>query len=223
MLELLIKGILVGVAIAAPVGPVGALCVRVTLTRGPLHGLWAGLGAALADAIFGVVAAFGLTQISELLERYQVPIRIAGALFMLLLAIRIWAKQVGDDSPEAQAKALAAETKLKQGGTMFTAFGVTFFLTLTNPVTILAFATIFAAVGVTTASTTFDHAMVMVGGVFIGSCIWWLTLAGGSSFLRGLLKPGAMRHINHVTAGLLLACAIVVILSLIRPDWVPLS
>jgi threonine/homoserine/homoserine lactone efflux protein len=136
----LIKGIAVGIVIALPVGPVGVLCVRRTLFEGPMFGFVSGLGAACADTIFGIIAGFGLTIIRDFMLRYQDWFGAVGGVFLLVVGIRALRRR-GDAVPEP----LADEALLG-------AFASTFALTITNPITILAFAAIFAKVGVTEGS-----------------------------------------------------------------------
>lgn len=215
MLSLYYNGILIGFLIAAPVGPVGAMCVRQTLVRGRLHGLFAGLGAAIADSIFGVVAAFGLTSISSLAMEYQNEIRIAGVIAMLGLGLRIL---LSHRHPDEEAEAADRRSRSHSNTGTFLA---TFVLTLTNPVTILAFAGIFAAFGVLHEDTTLTEASVLVGGVFSGSAAWWIALALLAGLMHGNLNPRSMRWINRLTGALLLVFALLVSLSLIQPGLIP--
>lgn len=196
-LFMLAKGTAVGFAIAAPVGPVGVLCVRRTLMFGRFSGLVSGLGAAVADAIYGCVAAFGLTLISGWLLDHRVAIQLVGGTFLLVLAYRILAMGQGERGSAAAAADNDRST--------LHSFGSTFALTLTNPITILAFLGIFTAVGIAEVSQNRWLAAVLVAGVFLGSMLWWLFLAAGAGYFRRHLQSGGLRWVNRISGFLMLA------------------
>ena len=169
----LLRGIAIGFAIAAPVGPIGILCIRRTLARGPAFGLVSGLGAATADAIYGCIAGFGLTFVSRLLIDQQSWLRLIGGVFLCYLGVRIFL-----DKPAEHA----ATTGRYSG--LLGAYASTLFLTLTNPVTIVAFAAVFAGVGIGSTTSNYASAVALVLGVFTGSSSWWLLLSTVTSFIR---------------------------------------
>jgi threonine/homoserine/homoserine lactone efflux protein len=188
----MLRGLLIGVSIAAPVGPIGVLCIRRTLAEGRVTGLVSGLGAATADALYGCIAGFGLTFISGMLVRQQFWFRLGGGLFLCYLGVKTFlAGPVKDTTP--------ARRDNPAGGRLLRAYGLTFFLTLTNPVTILSFAAVFAGLGLAGAGRDYVSAAVMVGGVFLGSALWWLTLSGGVSMLRKKFSLAAMRWVNRLS------------------------
>ena len=162
----------IGFAIAAPVGPIGLLCIQRTLNRGRLSGLVSGLGAAAADAIYGSIAAFGLVLIATFLVEQQVWFGLVGGIFLCYLAVRTFMAPPAD---------VAAST---QEGGLVSDFGSTLFLTLTNPVTVLSFVAIFAGLGLATQGEDNRAALLIVAGVFCGSALWWLLLSGGVSLFR---------------------------------------
>ena len=133
MAAFLLKGIVVGIVIAVPVGPVGVLCIRRTILDGRIAGLSSGTGAATADAMFAVIAGFGLTALSDWLFGFQDWLRIGGAVFLFYIGISAFLH----DPAKPRAPQLAHET-------VFTNYASTFALTITNPVTILSFLAIFA-------------------------------------------------------------------------------
>jgi threonine/homoserine/homoserine lactone efflux protein len=183
----LLRGLVVGFSIAAPVGPIGVLCIRRTLAYGRVSGLVSGLGAASADALYGAVAGFGLTAISGFLIDQQALLRLAGGLFLCYLGLRTLL------APPAQH---AASTS---GRGFWEAFASTFFLTLTNPVTVLAFGAIFAGLGLAEAGGDYGSAGTLVAGVFLGSASWWLILSAGVSLLRGRFNDLWLRWVNTVS------------------------
>lgn len=183
----LLKGMLLGFSIAVPVGPVGILCIRKTVQYGRLSGLCSGLGAALADVIYAVIAAFGLTYISDLLLQGQFWIHLGGGGFLIYLGLKtFFTKPFTPEAEQAPQKTLIAD------------FFSTFFLTLTNPATILSFLAIFAGLGLSRASGTTLGAAYLVFGVFMGSVFWWLMLSGGVTLFKKKVNENTMRRMNRV-------------------------
>lgn len=200
---LLWRGVLIGFAIAAPVGPIGLLCIQRTLADGRLTGLATGLGAATADAVYGMVAAFGLTAISAFLVQQRLGLGLIGGAFLCYLGVRTLLA-----SPAQRAAAVMA-------GSGWSAYGSTFLLTLTNPMTIFSFMAVFAGVGLA-ASADYGRAATLVAGVFAGSAAWWLLLSGGVALLRDRITPAALRWINRAAGMILLVFGILLIAQLGR-------
>jgi threonine/homoserine/homoserine lactone efflux protein len=198
----LVKGLVIGFSIAAPVGPIGVLCIRRTLAEGRAAGLLSGLGAATADAIYGFIAAFGLTYVSSLLMGYQTWIRLVGGLFLCYLGLRTYLSKPAENPAWAEGQGLVG------------AYASTFFLTLTNPMTILAFTAVFAGLGIGSATGDYPSATLLVLGVFGGSAAWWLILSGGVSVLRSKFTPRAMDWVNKLAGIVILGFGVVALLSL---------
>lgn len=196
---LFLKGLAIGFSIAAPVGPIGVLCIRRTLADGRAAGLVSGLGAATADAIYGCVAGFGLTFISSALISQQVWLRIIGGAFLCYLSLKTLLSRPAEEAAPAGANSLIG------------AYASTFFLTLTNPMTILSFAAIFAGLG--GASGNYASAGILVLGVFIGSALWWLTLSTGVSLFRTKFTPHGLRWVNRVSGLVIAAFGLLALLS----------
>ena len=188
LLIFLFKGIIVGVVIAVPVGPVGVMCVRRTIFEGKAAGFISGLGAATADALFGCIAAFGLTFVADWLIGYHQWLRIAGGCYLLY---------VGSSALRAQPEARQASQPDAEG--LLRHFLSTFALTLTNPITILAFLGIFSVLGLSGADATFARAAMMVLGVWLGSLLWWLTLTFGLGSLFRSFEARHLKWINHAS------------------------
>jgi threonine/homoserine/homoserine lactone efflux protein len=191
--EYLLKGLLIGFAIAAPVGPIGLLTIRRTLASGWASGFATGLGAATADAVYGAIAAFGLTAVSALLVEQQGVLRLLGGLFLIYLGVQTF-RAVPAATPGGDARAA--------GITM--AWGSAVLLTLTNPATILSFVAVFAGLGLAAAEAMSDAAL-MVAGVFLGSAAWWLILSSLVVRIRHRLAERHLRWINR-GCGVLLIC-----------------
>lgn len=188
---MLLKGLLLGFAIAAPVGPIGVLCIRKTIQFGRWSGFFTGLGAAVADTFYGALAIFGLTVISDFFISYQVGMQRLGGLFLAYLGIKVFRSKL---APSTQA--VTHKTLLKD-------FLITFVLTLTNPMTIVSFLLIFAGFGI--AHETSSENILFILGVFLGSATWWLILSEGITFFRKKMSPAVIQWINR-GAGILLIC-----------------
>lgn len=190
-IDFFLKGLLLGFSIAAPVGPIGVLCIRKTLQFGRFSGFFSGLGAATADAIYAVIAAFGLTFIANFLLEGQFWLRLIGGGFLLYLGWKTFIAK-----PHVQSINISHTTLLND-------FISTFFLTLTNPMTILSFLAVFAGLGLSNIEGDYLQASLLVMGVFLGSAIWWLTLSEGVTLFRKKISRRVMTWINRV-AGLII-------------------
>jgi threonine/homoserine/homoserine lactone efflux protein len=189
---LLLRGILLGFGIAAPVGPIGLLCIRRTLAGGRLAGLLSGLGAASADAVYGSLAAFGLSAVYAWLAGWQPWLKLVGGAFIIWLGVQALR------APLAQRAARGQEAGLG----LARAYLSTFLLTLSNPMTILSFLAVFAGAGVTSGGARFE-AVWLVLGVFCGSAMWWLLLSMGVHLLGQRLRPDWLQWVNRAAgAGL---------------------
>jgi threonine/homoserine/homoserine lactone efflux protein len=185
-LELFLRGAGVGFCIAAPVGPIGVLCIRRSLSQGQVNGFVCGLGAATADALYGSVAAFGLTLVSNFLVQQQVWLGWIGGLFLCYLGVKSFLAK------PAQSEAGAG------AGSLLGAYTSTLFLTLTNPSTILSFLVVFAALGLGKSPDP-QTAGSMVLGVFAGSAAWWLALSSVVALARSRVSTVQMRWINRLS------------------------
>jgi threonine/homoserine/homoserine lactone efflux protein len=184
-LSFLLRGLVIGFSIAAPVGPIGVLCIRRTLAQGRASGLVSGLGAASADAIYGCIAGFGLAFISDFLVSQQIWLRLLGGLFLCYLGLKTWLAK------PAQA------TSLGEGNGLLGAYVSTFLLTLTNPMTIISFAAIFAGLGLATSGGNYGSAGILVVGVFCGSAFWWFLLSTGIGLFRARFNSNGLRWVNR--------------------------
>jgi len=187
-----LKGLLVGLAVAAPVGPMSVLCMRRCLNDGVLAGLVSGLGIAAADAAYAAAAGFGLASLSLFLLDHQFALRTLGGLVLFGIAARIFLAAV----PTAENKPVR--------GTLPAAFVSCFLLTLANPTTILSFLAIFAGLGLVEQTQDYGIAGSLVLGVFLGSTLWWLFLTGAIGIVRARLSPGRLLWINRASALILL-------------------
>ena len=199
---IVLRGLLLGLSIAAPVGPIGVLGIRRTLSAGRSMGLASGLGAATADATYGAVAAFGLTVVSSFLISQQLWLRLLGGAFLCYLGVRTFLAVPATEAARAGEGGLAG------------AYLSTFFLTITNPLTILSFAAIFAGLGLGATGADAGAALGLVLGVFLGSALWWLLLSGVVSLLRARFDLRAMRWVNRGSGLLILSFGVLSLTSI---------
>ena len=185
-MPLLVRGTILGFSIAAPVGPIGVLVIRESMTAGRRAGLLTGLGAATADGLYGLIGGLGLTAVSALLVSHAAALRIVGGLFMLWLGTRTFLAV-----PASVSTAVS-----ERGATRIYLTGL--LLTVTNPMTILSFAAMFAGMGVASGMDGSGSGVVtLVAGVLAGSAAWWLLLSGVASHAGRRLTPSRLRWVNR--------------------------
>lgn len=201
-LALLLKEIILGLAIAAPVGPMGVLCIRRTLAHGMLHGFLTGAGTATADALYGGVAAFGVTAITAFLLDQRLYLHLIGGLFLLYLGYSTF-------------KAVPALAAARTGGNgLASAYISALGLTLTNPQTIMSFAAVFAGLGIGNTGGDYKSAGAMVLGVFTGSLLWWLTLSGVVAALRSQFDQRRLTWVNRLSGLVIAGFGVISLLTL---------
>jgi threonine/homoserine/homoserine lactone efflux protein len=203
-LSLFVKGIIIGFSIAAPVGPIGVLCIRRTLAEGRISGFMSGMGAATADAMYGCIAGFGVTYISSLLIGQQFWFRLIGGLFLGYLGVRACFSNLSEGPSKTTGRGLAG------------AYASTLFLTLSNPVTILAFAAIFAGLGLGNSGGDYTAGMLLVAGVFLGSAVWWIFLSTGVGLFRAWFNGPRLRWVNRFSGLIIAGFGFVAFLSLLQ-------
>jgi threonine/homoserine/homoserine lactone efflux protein len=201
-ISFLMRGLIIGFSIAAPVGPIGVLCMRRTLAEGRPSGLVSGLGAATADAIYGSIAGFGITFISSFLISQHVWLHLVGGVFLCYLGIRTMLAKPAD------------QAALTKGNGLFGAYASTFFLTLTNPMTILFFAAVFAGLGLGSTNGNYMSAGVLVFGVFLGSALWWVVLSGGVGLFRSKFNAHRLQWVNRISGVIITGFGAFALLSL---------
>ncbi|HEX2791190.1 MAG TPA: LysE family transporter [Steroidobacteraceae bacterium] len=188
---LLLKGLTIGVSIAAPVGPIGLLCIRRAISEGARAGFICGLGAATADAAYALIGGFAMTAAARWLVAEQPWFGLIGGLFLVYLGMRTIAARGGEAAAAPARGALSA-------------YSSTLLLTLANPMTIMSFAAVFAGLGVAVAAD-YSAAALLVGGVFAGSALWWLLLSGIAGRAQRHISAATMRAINRVCGAIIAA------------------
>jgi threonine/homoserine/homoserine lactone efflux protein len=197
-----LKGIIIGFVMSAPIGPLGVMCIRKTLARGHFRGLIIGLGAATIDVLYSSIAAFGLTFFSDIITGQQLWLRLVGGGLLLFLGIRTFRGKHKDPKLFFNSNGLLES------------YVSALFLASTNPITFFAFVTAFAAFGLGLRLNIIS-ACILVVGVFLGSCLWFLTLGYIATFFRKKLESGGLLWINRVSGILIILSGVVVFMSLI--------
>ena len=197
-----LEGLIIGFIIAVPVGPIGLLCINRTLSGGPTYGFFSGLGIATADAIAAGIAILGLTLVSNFLISQQIWFRLIGGLFLCYLGFRTFL-----------ARPAVQTTSVKESSLMG-AYASTFFLTFTNPVTILSFVAIYAGWGVESLSGDYFSAAVLTMGVFTGSALWWIILSGGLLLFETRFTHRGLRWVHRISGVIIAGFGFFVLLSL---------
>lgn len=201
---LFLKGALIGFSIAMPIGPVGMLCIQHAIRRGLVGGLIAGFGAALGDACFGCMAGYGVSLLSHVLTHYQVWLQIIGSLFLLYLGIKIFKSQ----PPQLETPDISFRRSR--------IFLSTFFLTLTNPLTIVCFAAVYTSLGITPADDELLPGLILTLGVLLGAAIWWLVLTCSVTFIGKKFHLDSSPLFNRISGGILTGCGCLASLSALK-------
>ena len=203
-MHLIIKAIVLGFLIAAPVGPMCVLCINRTLNYGLLAGFMTGLGIATADAIYCCVAGFGITFISSFLLSHQFVIRIVGGLLLCYLGSKTLIKAKVGASIKDNKKTFVGD------------YVSSFVLTLTNPMTILTFIAIFAGLGVGSTYAGYNYAITVVMGVFLGSLLWWLFIISLVGVIHKKINASIMKWINRISGVVIIIFGVLAILQTIN-------
>ncbi|MCD1295141.1 lysine transporter LysE [Methanocella sp. CWC-04] len=202
MFDLLVIGVLVGFFIAAPLGPISIICIRRTLAEGRLSGFAAGLGVATADTIYGCIAGFGITFISDLIVTGHSVLYLISAILLCYVGIRIFTSSPPDMEAEVKGKGLA------------NAYLSTFLITIVNPVTIIAFLAVFAGMGIINSSMDHISTAMILAGIFIGSLSWWLILSLLVGYFRTRLDTGWLFKLNRLAGMIIIGFGIVAFISM---------
>jgi threonine/homoserine/homoserine lactone efflux protein len=198
-----LQGLAVGIAMSAPMGPVNVLCIRRTLLHGFWPGLAAGMGAAAADTLYGVAAAFGVSMVASVLTTYALTLQIGGGAVLCVLGLRtlLAPSAIGATSLPTRAVAWG--------------FWATFLLTLSNPLMLVSLGAIFAAVGLGDEAITTRESTVLCLGIATGALLWWSALVFAVDWLRPRVEARGLRWVNLVSGGLLLAGGIAVLAAVL--------
>lgn len=194
MVAVLIKGIIIGWFASLPMGPIGILCVQRTLSGGKMSGFISGMGAAAADAMFALIAGYGVGYIIQMIENQELLFKLLGSIIIALIGLKIYFTNT--------VKQFRVSRAGGGGGSVKHFFSV-FFLTLTNPGMILLFIWFFATLNVVLKSSGYVSSSLTVIGVFIGGSLWWLTLSTLVNRLRNKLRIRSFYWFNKISGGII--------------------
>lgn len=201
MWHYIVRGFIIGIITGMPLGPIGALCLKTTLTNGVLYGLIAGLGSAIADSMYGFIAAFGVTAITHILYKHEHYVRLFGGLFVIFYGIKtILSKE------EHKTEEINSENLVKT-------FAATFFLALANPSTVFSFLVVFTTYGSSRLGANNVSRLFLVFGVFLGSAFWWILLIAAANMYRSNLTTKKLNLVNKALGSLITISGIIIILS----------
>lgn len=200
---LFIKCIVSGFLLAAPIGPVNLICIRYTLSEGRVSGLMVGIGAALADALYGLAAAAGLSVLTAFILQYDVVFRWGGGVFIILLGFATFRAHPGSTADNKNSKY-----------SLYSLCGGVFLLTLTNPVTIFTFIAVFSSFGIAMLVTDRFTALLAALGVFIGSALWWGILTSLVCLFRSRVTPRVIVQINKIAGIIIIVLGVASIVGL---------
>ncbi|KJS87669.1 MAG: lysine transporter LysE [Peptococcaceae bacterium BICA1-8] len=186
-MEIWLKGFFIGLSIAAPVGPIGVLCIRRTLSSGRLSGFVTGLGAALTDFIYAFIGGFGLTVISSFLVEKQDIFRFIGGLFIIYLGYKIFISQPAGDNISLVEKNLLG------------VFASSFIVAITNPIALIYYIAVFAGLGVVVLENNYYSASLLVAGVFMGSTLWWFLLSQVVGLIKNRVTSRGLQMVNRIS------------------------
>ena len=210
---LAIEGAVIGFVIALPVGPAAALCIRRAITVGAVAGYLTGVGAALGDAVFGAVAAFGLSFVEQFVARHEAWLRGIGGVILLVMGVttmRLKTRTVGDPVADDLEHRIA---------THFHYTSSSFFITVFNPLTVMAFGAAFAGRNLAGVGSSLPDAGLLVAGVFSGALAWWAILCSVAAALRTQFNHSGIVWMNRVSGGIILAFGVVALVSLLPLPW----
>lgn len=200
--SLFIKCIISGFLLAAPIGPVNLICIRQTLSEGRLPGLIVGLGAAMADAVYGYAAAAGLSVLTAFILHYNTAFRWGGGLLIIYLGVRAFRT-----TPHSPAN---ENTPTKS---LYKLFAGVFFLTLANPVTVFTFIAVFSSFGIALLVTNLFTTALAASGVFVGSALWWILLTSIVCLFRNRVTPSVIGKVNKIAGIIIILLGIASILE----------
>ncbi len=202
MFEFLVKGIIAGIIVTAPVGPIGLLCIQRTINRGVIAGLITGIFSALGDMVFAVIAGFSISAIGNFMEVNKLIIRIVGGLIVILLGIRI---SLSNPVKKFRQQNLQKKTYI---GDAISGF----IITLTNPVVIIVFGAVFAGLGLNETSNN-NEIIFTIAGIFIGATLWWTSLTFLVNIFKHKINLRKMFWINRITGILVIVFGFAIILA----------
>jgi threonine/homoserine/homoserine lactone efflux protein len=204
-LEFFLKGLLVGIIVSAPMGPIGVLCVQKTVNKGQLLGFFSGLGAATADTFYAILAVFGVTFLTNFLAKNQLFLQVVGITVLLILGFRMIF-----NNPIKQYRYNRASSKKTSAIKDYLSV---FFLTISNPLTIIFFGAAFAMLGLLSDNLSQRNNLLLVAGIFSGASLWWLLLTYVVNIFRKKFRLRNIFMLNRVSGIIIIVLSIAAIIK----------
>ncbi len=198
----LLDGIIVGFSASVPLGPIGVLCIQRTLNRGRMAGFVSGLGAALSDTIYAIVAGFSLSFVLDVIEAQMLWLQLAGAVILIIMGVKIFLSN----------PAIQLRRQKRKNSSLLQDFASTFLITITNPLAIFLFIAAFSVVG---GEKQFDMQLMLVSGVFIGAASWWLTLTSLIGLFRKKINLRRLYWINKIAGSTIVILVVIASIMLL--------
>lgn len=189
-----IQGIIIGLTLAVPVGPIALICIQRTLTDGRFHGIFSGIGVATADSFYAAVTVLGLTMISDVIVTHQVLFRFLAGIVLIFVGVRVFMSL-----PSCISTKTVHETYFKDYLSMVG-------IAIANPLTLVFFLIVLPGFGVVINSTAFLSAAEFIAGVFFGSTAWWILLCGTVGSMRSRFSVKTLGLINRISGVLISVC-----------------
>lgn len=210
----ILSGVIIGLIVALPIGPVNLICIRRTLALGPVNGFVSGLGAAMGDGLFAVITGFGFTAVAQWISGYSGTLELTGGTLLVIFGVSTYFSDPlhGRGAEKAASRQVGAPSLAR-------AFASTFALTITNPATLFGFAALFSSLGGISGSPSFDDAALVVIGVVSGSTLWWFTLTTTVGFFHAKIDAGVMKFINHGSGVLVSLFGLAVLGHVVIARW----
>ena len=193
-LTLLIKGFVIGAAASIPLGPIGVLCIQRTINKNRNAGFFSGMGAAISDTLYAIIAGFSLSYIIDLIQKYELMFEVTGAIVLFFLGIHIFRSHPVKDVQKFR----------KKGNSYFQDFLITFLLTFSNPLGVFIFLAIFTGSGIVLSIKEPFEALLVLTGIFSGACSWWFILTFVVSYFRHKFTLNVLWWFNKITGILIM-------------------
>lgn len=207
---LIIKGILIGLLVSIPLGPIGVLVIQRTVNKSRIAGLMSGLGAALSDTLYAIVAGFSLTFIIDFIRIHELFFQSLGAVVVLILGISIFFKNPVSDLRRNRLR----------GNTHFQDIISSFLVTVSNPLTVFVFLAVFTSSGVAVSLEKPFHSFFVILGISLGAFLWWFTLSGIVSLFRHKINLRVLWWINKTAGALIILFVIVTVIIAVQKGMI---
>lgn len=203
------KGILIGLLVSIPLGPIGVLVIQRTVNKSRMAGLLSGMGAALSDTLYAIIAGFSLTFVIDFIREHEIMFQTIGAVVVLTLGIHIFFKNPVTDLRRNRLR----------GNTHFQDIVSSFLVTFSNPLTVFVFLAVFTSSGVAISLEKPYHSFFVILGIFSGTFIWWFSLSGIVSLFRHKINLRILWWINKAAGAIIVLFVLVTIIFAVQKGF----